>query len=216
MNVARQDADLAGIRREDFRLGDEIRIAGFPGRRNPTALFATNILLADGRELVTDNFVDPRWPEGAPLLLTQSRSVTAAAPPPMEAEGLFRLWGPDRSDHGVDGTGRTLWEDSYPLTAAARETQMNWDRIEDNPYIRCGNGMPAIMDLGTPMKFEQEGNDVVLYLEEQDSVRHIYMDGASPPKDTASSPFGRSAGHWEGETLVVRTTAIDWPWFEKY
>jgi len=205
----------AGIRRQDFQVGDDIRIAGFPGRRNPTALFATNILLADGRELVTDNFVDPRWPEGEPLLLTQSRSVAAAAPPSDDVEGIFRLWGPDRSDHGIEGTGRTLWEDSYPLTAAARDTQMNWDRIEDNPYIRCGNGMPAIMDLGTPMKFEQEGSDVVLYLEEQDSVRHIYMNGANPPNNAASSPFGQSTGYWEGETLVVRTTDIDWPWFDQ-
>ena len=202
----------AGLDRDVFRVGESIRIAGFPGRRNPTAIFATNILLADGRELVTDNFVDPRWPEGTPVLLTQARPAAAIVPPPSSANGIFRLWGPDRSDHGIGGTGRTLWVESYPLTAAAQTTQMNWDRIADNPYIRCGNGMPAIMDLGSPMKFEQEGDDVVLYLEEQDSVRRIHMNGAS---NAASSPFGHSMGRWDGDTLEVTTTDIDWPWFDQ-
>lgn len=203
----------AGIPPDAFTVGDEIRIAGFPGRRNPNAIFATNILLADGRELVTDNFVEPRWPEGVPLNLTQSRPTPTAAPAPSDANGIFRLWGPDRSDHGIEGTGRTLWEDNYPLTAAARATQRNWDRIADNPYIRCQNGMPAIMDLGTPMKFEQEGNDIVLYLEEQDSVRRIYFNGSTP--NPASSSFGRSTGQWDGETLVVETTDINFPWFDQ-
>jgi hypothetical protein len=204
----------AGITRESFRVGDDIRIAGFPGRRNPTAIFATNVLLADGRELVTDNFVEPRWPEGRPLLLTQSKASTAVEDLPSTADSIFRIWGPDRSDHGIDGTGRTLWLDSYPLTESARTTLVNWDRIADNPYIRCGNGMPSIMDLGTPMKFVQEGDEIVLYLEEQDSVRRIQMGGGASDEE-ARSPFGRSDGRWDGDTLEVTTTDIDWPWFDQ-
>jgi len=205
----------AGVSREVFRAGDEIRIAGFPGRRNSTAIFATNILLANGRELVTDNFVEPRWPEGRPLLLTHSNDSVAVENPPSGAESIFRIWGPDRSDSGIDGTGRTLWLDSYPLTDSARTTQANWDRVADNPYISCGNGMPAIMDLGTPMKFVQEGDDIVLYLEEQDSVRRIQMGNAVAGDEAAPSPFGRSTGRWDGDTLEVTTTDIDWPWFDQ-
>ncbi len=204
----------AGITREVFRVGDDIRVAGFPGRRNPTAIFATNVLLADGRELVTDNFVEPRWPEGRPLLLTQSNASTAAEDLPSTAVSIFRVWGSDRSDHGIDGTGRTLWLDGYPLTESARTTQVNWDRIADNPYIRCANGMPAIMDLGTPMKFAQEGDEIVLYLEEQDSVRRIRMSGGAGNQGSPS-PFGHSTGRWDGSTLEVITTDIDWPWFDQ-
>ncbi|MFL2546720.1 MAG: DUF6152 family protein [Candidatus Rariloculaceae bacterium] len=203
----------SGLGSDTFIVGEEIRIAGFPGRRNLTAIFATNILLADGRELVADNFVAPRWPEGEPLLLTQSRPAAEAASSTATAQGIFRLWGPDRSDHGIEGTGRTLWEESYPLTVAARETQMNWDRVDDNPYIRCQNGMPAIMDLATPMKFVSEDENIVLYLEEQDSVRRIHMNGEPPAG--ATGPFGLSSGRWEGETLIVETDSIDFPWFDQ-
>ena len=113
----------AGVTRDFFKIGSDIRVAGFRGRRNPTAMFATNILLADGRELVTDSFVAPRWSGGTAIMLTASNHATAAEDVPASANGIFRVWGPDRSDHGIDGTGRTLWLDSYPLTESARSTQ---------------------------------------------------------------------------------------------
>ncbi len=204
----------AGVTADVFGIGNSVRVAGFPGRRNSTAIFATNILLADGRELVSDNFVEPRWPQGRALLLTQSNQSVAPSDLPANDDGIFRVWGPDRSDHGIEGTGRTLWVDSYPLTENARTTQANWDRIADNPYIRCGNGMPAIMDLATPMEFVQENDDIVLYLEEQDSVRRIHMTAGAAAGDQGG-PFGRSSGRWDGDTLEVTTTAIDWPWFDQ-
>jgi hypothetical protein len=205
----------AGVTRDYFKIGSDIRVAGFRGRRNPTAMFATNILLVGGRELVTDNFVAPRWADDTAIMLTASKQATGAENAPAMANGIFRVWGPDRSDHGIDGTGRTLWLDSYPLTALARTTQANWDRIADNPYIICQTGMPAIMDLGTPMEFVQDGDDIVLNLEEQDSVRRINMTPTAANDEQTSSPLGRSVGRWDGATLEVTTTNIDWPWFDQ-
>jgi hypothetical protein len=73
--------------------------------------------------------------------------------------------------------------------------------------------MPAIMDLGTPMEFVSQGNDIVLYLEEQDTVRRIHMTSAA---DTGrGTSLGYSLGHWEGDSLVVSTTDVDWPWFDQ-
>ena len=204
----------AGVTRDAFQVGDPIRVAGFPGRRNPTALFATNILLASGNELVTDNFVEPRWPNGRAMLMSSANVSVELAELPSDDNGIFRVWGPDRTNHGIEGTGRTLWADSYPLTDFARSTQDNWDRIEDNPYIRCGNGMPAIMDLGTPMEFVREDNAVALYLEEQDSVRRIHLTEESAASD-AGGPFGVSKGRWLGDTLEVTTTDIEWEWFDQ-
>jgi hypothetical protein len=204
----------AGVTQDAFQVGDPIRIAGFPGRRNPTALFATNILLASGNELVTDNFVEPRWPGGRAMLLSSANASVELEELPSDDNGIFRVWGPDRTNHGIEGTGRTLWLESYPLTDYARSIQDSWDRIEDNPYIRCGNGMPAIMDLGTPMEFVQEEDAIVLYLEEQDSIRRIYMTDAAAAAATGG-PFGISSGHWDGDTLEVTTTDIEWEWFDQ-
>ena len=75
--------------------------------------------------------------------------------------------------------------------------------------------MPAIMDLTTPMEFIQEGGDIVLYLEEQDSVRRIHMTDTEAPRQAAATPMGYSTGRWDGETLVVTTTHVGWPWFDQ-
>lgn len=204
----------AGLDREMFQVGDPIRVAGFRGRRNRNALFSTNILLADGRELVADNFAAPRWnPERAVMLVSGEGPAPQSVSPSREGQGIFRVWSRDRSDHGIQGTGRSLWLDSYPLTAQARAVQESWDRIADNPYIRCETGMPAIMDLGTPMQFVQEGDDIVLYLEEQDTVRRIHMTSTGGVGRGTS--LGLSLGRWEGDSLVVSTTDVDWPWFDQ-
>ncbi len=204
----------AGLSREMFQVGDPVRVAGFRGRRNRNALFSTNILLADGRELVADNFAAPRWTtEQAVMLVSGGGPAPQSTTPSSGEQGIFRVWSRDRSDHGIQGTGRSLWLDSYPLTEQARAVQQSWDRIADNPYIRCETGMPAIMDLGTPMQFVEEGDDIVLHLEEQDTVRRIHMMSAG--EAVRSSSLGYSLGHWEGESLVVATTDVDWPWFDQ-
>jgi hypothetical protein len=199
-----------------FRVGDPIRIAGFRGRRNPTGIFATNILLADGREVFNESFAEQRWTEN--LAGTTMSSLQAAVTQELQTEprSIFRVWSTvapvfDGSGRNLD---RVLWNDSYPLTANARETQARWDPVDDNPYIHCLNGMPAIMDQIHPMEFRENGGDVVLHLEEQDIVRRIHMSD-EPQRSEQSSPFGYSVGRWDGETLVVTTTDIDWPWFDQ-
>ena len=204
----------AGLGPEMFQVGDPIQVAGFRGRRNRNALFSTNILLADGRELVSENFAEPRWTvDRAVMTVSPDRDLSGVGGS-IEAEGIFRVWGRDRSDHGIQGTGRSLWKETYPLTARAQAVQAGWDRVADNPYIRCETGMPAIMDLGTPMEFVLEGDVVVLYLEEQDTVRRIHMASAAAAPEEGS-PLGHSVGHWDNEALVVTTSHIDWPWFDQ-
>ena len=204
----------AGLTRDIFQVGDAIRVRGFRGRRNRNAIFSTNILIADGRELVSDNFASPRWTtERAIMLVSGEPPRPASGTAASDDRGIFRVWSRDRSDHGIRGTGRSLWLDSYPLTDRASAVQAGWDRIADNPYIRCETGMPAIMDLGTPMEFVADGDDIVLYLEEQDQVRRIHMTGTSD--EGRGTPLGHSVGAWEGDSLVVTTTDVDWPWFDQ-
>ncbi|MED5535120.1 MAG: DUF6152 family protein [Pseudomonadota bacterium] len=206
----------AGLDEDMFRVGEHIQVAGFRGRRNRNAVFSTNILLADGRELVADNFAQPRWAADRVVnLVTRDPTPISTEDLPSNGEGIFRVWGRDRSNYGIQGTGRSLWKDSYPLTEQAQVAQASWDRVADNPYIRCETGMPAIMDLGTPMQFVQEGGDIVLYLEEQDSVRRIHMTSDTAPIDGNRTSMGYSVGHWENETLVVVTTSVNWPWFDQ-
>ena len=192
-----------GVTRDHYQVGEIIRVAGYRGRGNRAAIFATNTLLADGRELMTASAAGPRWSED--LVKDTYDGVTPEAAP---AEGIFRVW-----SWGLEAANRPLWAESYPLTDYARTIQSSWDPRSDDVYLRCQHGMPAIMDTPHPLEFVRDGADIVLRLEEQDVVRRIHMDTAST--SGTPSPFGYSFGEWEGETLVVTTTDIDFPWFDQ-
>ncbi|NIW23893.1 MAG: hypothetical protein GWN29_04640 [Gammaproteobacteria bacterium] len=63
------------------------------------------------------------------------------------------------------------------------------------------------------MRFVEEDDEIVLYLEEQDTVRRIHMTNAG--EAGRGTPLGHSVGRWEENTLVVATTDVDWPWFDQ-
>jgi hypothetical protein len=76
--------------------------------------------------------------------------------------------------------------------------------------------MPTIMEAPYPIEFVQlEGGNVLLKLEEYDLERRIDMHASAPPGAAAASPLGYSVGRWDGRSLVVTTTRIDWPYFSQ-
>ena len=203
-----------GVTRDAYQVGENIRVAGFRGLRNRNAIFATNTLLANGRELVGGTSSGPRW--SSDLVMTvaayQAAKLGATATGP---DDIFRVWSVAAAsrDPGASRAASPLWKESYPLTEQALATLTNWDPVSDNRYLNCEHGMPAIMDSGAPMEFVREGSDILLRLEEQDVVRRIRME--SETDSMASSPYGHSIGRWDGDTLVVTTADIDWPWFDQ-
>ena len=67
-----------------------------------------------------------------------------------------------------------------------------------------------------PMEFVQVGRDIELRFEEFDALRKIHMGaGVARPTDVPLSPLGYSVGRWEGKTLVVDTSRINWPYFDR-
>lgn len=198
-----------GIERDSVSVGDAVRAAGYRGRRNTNAIFMQNFLLADGREWRSSRAIEPRWTAN----LVGTSWTTSPPAESNAASGIFKVWSLDESTLPETGPPRPLWNDSYPLTEFAREMRRTWGNGAENPYVNCANGMPAIMDTPIPMEFVRDGDNVVLRFEELDARRLIVMaetDGSATP-----GPYGYSTGRWEGESLVVRTIAIDWPWFDQ-
>jgi hypothetical protein len=72
------------------------------------------------------------------------------------------------------------------------------------------HGMPAWM-LITHNAFElltTPGRITMLGEVDGNRMRRIYMDGRSHPEDPDLTLHGHSVGHWEGDVLVIDTTAI--------
>jgi hypothetical protein len=74
--------------------------------------------------------------------------------------------------------------------------------------------MPTIMEQPYPMEFVKKGDNVVLRIEEYDTVRTIVMMPDAKFDALPKTLLGRSKGKWEGDTLVVTTNRIDWPYID--
>jgi hypothetical protein len=200
----------SGISRDTVAVGDTVRAAGFRGRKNTNAMFLRNFLLADGREWLSQRSIEPIWTSN---IVGAEPSVTASAAD--NRRDIFKVWSLDEETVPRTGPPRPLWNDSYPLTEMAKQSQQRWAQGVENPYVNCRNGMPAIMDTPIPMEFGQEGGNIVLRFEELDARRVFLMGEAARSTPVISGPYGHSTGRWEGETLVVHTSGIDWAWFDQ-
>ena len=196
-----------GITQDLFSVGDRLRVAGNPARRNSNNIFVRNILLPTGREIVLGG--GARWSNdtlrGSELL--QAREGDGSRP----ELGLFRTW----STGGVNGV---LFPEAvqanfdfsrYPLTPSARAALDAFDFATDDPTVDCRpKGMPTIMEQPYPMEIVDRGDTIELLIEEYDTRRVVHMrgSGVAAAATAPPGPLGYSVGRFDGPTLVVTTT----------
>jgi hypothetical protein len=134
----------------------------------------------------------------------------AAAVAAPAGHGIFRVW--------TRAGGYWPWyftePHEYELTDWAAAHVAAYDPFEDNPLLDCTQpGMPSLMGNPYPMEFIDHGDSIELRFEEFDVVRTIHMNDARDPDDVPRSPLGHSVGRWDGATLVVTTSRINWPYY---
>lgn len=178
--------------------GTRVRLAGSAGRLSDTAMWVSNMLLPSGEEILFAS--TPRWSDQT-IGEDMRGEVTANT-----ELGLFRVW----------TSASRLWNEDYPLTDYAREARAAWHPIENEPTANCApKGMAFIMENPYPMEFVDNGDEILLRIEEYDLVRRIHMTEEAAREEPSPSLLGHSVGRWEGDTLVVETTRIDYPHFDK-
>lgn len=194
-----------GLSADFLAPGTQVRVAGNPGRRTDNTLWLTNVLLDGGREILFGAEYAPRW-SGTTISADTRGAITAD---PSGALGIFRVW-------TSIGGGGALWNDSYPLTPEAAAARASFDPIRDAPTRGCvPKGMPLIMEQPYPMEFVDQGDEILMRLEEYDTVRHIAMTDEQGVRGRPSSILGNSVGRSDGNVLVVDTTGINYAYFDK-
>lgn len=189
----------AEVGRELFEPGSRMKIFGRISTREARVMLATDMQLPDGREFLLYGKIARSFDDEGAL-------VDAAA----DELGLFRVWSfPSelfKKFHHV--------LDHLPYTKESIAARESWDQL-DNFAIRCEpEGMPAVMLNPHPFQFIREDNKIILRTELHDIKRTIHMDRSAPPENESASTLGYSVGSWEGETLLVTTTLINWPHFD--
>jgi len=189
-------------------VGDRVRVAGYVSRRRENEMAMTNMLLPNGLEFTGSSrprplrFSDAQLPVNRREIPENVRQQAIA-----DADGIFRTWA-----WGVGfGGGGTPNNDESLLTEAALAARASFDLLTDEPLLDCvQDGMPRAMFHPTILEFTDAGDRIVFRSHEHDIVRTIHMASAEDPANQPLSPLGYSVGDWDGDTLVVTTTRIDW------
>ncbi len=127
-----------------------------------------------------------------------------------QGRGIFRVWSRDVRPWYFRPA------DQYQLTESALAAVAEWDEFEDNPLLNCmAPGMPAVMGNPYPMEFVERDGAIELRFEEFDAVRVIHLAEGATEADVSASPLGYSVGHWEGDTLLITTSRINCPYFDR-
>jgi hypothetical protein len=162
-------------------------------------------LAAQGRLAVKRPTVATRWPAAirfiSALALLAGIAVAHAAP------NIAGVW-------QVRGTSGALPDPAHlpPFTPAGarayaknREALARGDASVDLTSRCSSPGAPRIMLLPYPFEILQQPDHIAIVFEWNQVFRQIVMSGKRDPY-TLPSAMGFSAGHWDGDTLVVTTT----------
>jgi hypothetical protein len=161
----------------------------------------------------------------------QSTAQNAAPPPPPAPESPYAalaklpdwsgVWEPSFMARPQPGAGQPATRPAPPappkLTPAYAEQYAKYQ--EKNRTTKGINfvssvsscvppGVPQSMQEPYPIEFLFTPGRVTILIETDSIVRRIYTDGSAPPAEPDPSYQGTSVGHWEGDTLVVETSAI--------
>ncbi|MEE3198196.1 MAG: DUF6152 family protein [Pseudomonadota bacterium] len=193
----------ASVSEGAIKVGDIILAAGPRSSRGLNTIYVSNVLLPDGQEVSLRREQHLRWTTASSVSSNEERSEPLTTTSP-QAGSIFRVWTREYGDRPA----------ALPFTSAALERAQSWDPLTEDPAVRCiPQGMPGAMDNPYPIEFVQQGENIVLRLEEWDGIRTIHMGAEILASDLIAPHMGYSTGHWEEDVLVVETSSIDYPLF---
>ena len=119
------------------------------------------------------------------------------------APSIDGIWEPIRGA----GTGHPPSEE-VRLTPAGQTAFDNFSE-ENDPTLKCiMPGVPLGIYDPYPLEIIQQDHQVVFLHEHFHMVRRIFTDGRQAPENWWPTLGGFSVGHWEDNTLVVKTTHL--------
>jgi hypothetical protein len=132
-------------------------------------------------------------------------TAPAGPPPPPRASAPLQ-----DGSRGRPATLPPLTEEylaRYDVVAKSRTSGSS----EYDLAVKCiPMGMPYMMTMVYGMEVMQAKDRITFFSEWNDVLRRVYIDGRQPQQKHLDDPtyIGYSTGHWEGDTLVVKTVAV--------
>ena len=143
---------------------------------------------------------------------------TSAAPP--DFTGDWQRYNGSRGGPAADPAtlappaGKLLLKPKYQAPYDAKRAKERESDLKGEPIASSGvdclpYGMPEMMSAIYPLEILQTPGQLTVIAEAFSQVRRVYL-GKTQPKIEEVPPgyYGRSVGHWEGQTLVVDTVGV--------
>jgi hypothetical protein len=196
---------------ELWTVGGHVKFAGWPSRRSATRMSALNMLAADGREILLFRDAKPRWASSTLGFGAKGAATFFGGGVASGSDSLFRVW----ASHLGNPASMSLFSPTVPLalTDSARKAVAAFDPVRDTTTQGCTpKGMPVLMSQPPPMEILRRGDTILLRTEEYELVRTIHMTRSARAETQPRTPLGYSIGRWEGKTLVVETSRVNYPY----
>jgi hypothetical protein len=149
------------------------------------------------------------WASSAALAQTAAPPPGPLAQPTADPRDFTGVWlTPGYQSRFVPADGSpTPWLPWAKAEFDARQKAQADGRPMTDSTAQCmPSGMPRIMAAPYPIKILQTPKEVVILHEVQHLFRTIFLN-EEHPAELDRTFMGHSVGHWEGDTLVVDTTA---------
>jgi hypothetical protein len=156
-----------------------------------------------------------------PMAPAVVRAQSAANPSAANPPDFTGVWGIYRGGPGSDPKFRPPapsplvlkpeYAKPYEERRAKESAAAQRGEQLDNTSARCiPYGVPTMMAIAIyPIEIIQNPKQVTIISEAFSEVRRVYLDRPQwKIDDVAPGYYGRSVGHWEGDTLVVDTVGI--------
>lgn len=151
------------------------------------------------------------------LLLAPAAFSQPSANPP----DLTGVWGIYRGGRGADPklaappASPIVLKPEYAKPyetrrAAEADAAKRGEQLANTSVLCVPYGVPTMMSVAVyPVEIIQTAKQVTIIGEAFSEVRRVYVDRPQErPDDVAPGYYGRSVGHWEGDTLIVDTVGI--------
>lgn len=148
------------------------------------------------------------------VALGTDAAVAAKVPP--DLTGVWTLWVEPGQAPAVGGGAGFGPPPVLPFTPEGQRRNDEYKKLvgpeQANPGAYCTDyGMPMMMEMagGYLLELIQRPDQLTMIFEVEGETRRIWLGSRQPAMDKRlPSRQGFSVGHWEGDTLVVKTTDL--------
>ncbi len=190
-----------GIEKDMIKVGEAIRVRGNPGRRDPHALWVSNILLANNTELLAAPGARQHWTS---TTIGDASSFFVAGDlklPDGSPRSFFRTWSPLISAFPRPRGAPALTDEGQRAQARYKSGEQAVGDCEVP-------GMPYAMMSPYPIEIVEQGERLLIRGEAYDLTRTVLR--ATPATAPPPSPLGMSVARFSGDELIVETSGIDY------